>query len=401
MRSAPGSFATSAAATTVLLATAACDPTRAPIHTRHTDSAGIPIATAVTPLWGPGDGWTVEAEPLVEIGSVSGAPEYQFADVVAVVRLSNGDIVVADRGASELRSFDNEGVFIWSAGREGEGPGEFRSLEFLGAKAGDSLVAYDAALLPSKPASRASRAWQPSPVRRWTKPTSSDRCGVTTPDPRLFRSFARSTWTPVGISGWPRTTWPGPTTSSASGPTNWTCSRCGCTVCGNEEPWRCHHVPWPRDALACLSGHRRLSVRRVARRGEQDDRIGRHDHDPKNGGGRPGRRAGRNLGAALIARILSDGEFGALVHARLEEHGVGGEFAAIYGNGDSGGEGGTLSQAEDHLGRTWRGKIVVVRALQCCAQLKRCAGIVTHVDHNDLLKTGERRVRQLDDSVLL
>ena len=141
MRSAPGSFATSAAATTVLLATAACDPTRAPIHTRHTDSAGIPIATAVTPLWGPGDGWTVEAEPLVEIGSVSGAPEYQFADVVAVVRLSNGDIVVADRGASELRSFDNEGVFIWSAGREGEGPGEFRSLEFLGAKAGDSLVA--------------------------------------------------------------------------------------------------------------------------------------------------------------------------------------------------------------------------------------------------------------------
>ena len=138
-----------AAATAILLAVTACKPDSASdiTHTLHTDSAGIPIATAVTPLWGPGEGWTIDPEPLVEIGTVTGAPEYEFAKVVAAVRLSNGDIVVADYGASELRRYDAEGVFMWSAGREGEGPGEFESLDFVGAMPGDSLVTYDWVLM--------------------------------------------------------------------------------------------------------------------------------------------------------------------------------------------------------------------------------------------------------------
>ena len=131
----------------ILLTTAACDTAPAPIHTIHTDSAGIPIVTSVAPQWGSGDGWTVDAEPLVEIGTVTGAPEYQFSDVVAAVRLSNGNIVVADRGASELRTYDAAGTFQWVVGRGGEGPGEFRSLDFLGTTAGDSLVTYDRRLL--------------------------------------------------------------------------------------------------------------------------------------------------------------------------------------------------------------------------------------------------------------
>ena len=130
-----------------LLITAACDTAPAPIHTIHTDSAGILITTAVAPQWAPGDGWTVDPEPLVEIGTVTGAPEYQFSEVVAAVRLSNGDIVVADRGASELRSYDSAGIFQWRTGRFGEGPGEFESLDFLGTTAGDSLVTYDERLL--------------------------------------------------------------------------------------------------------------------------------------------------------------------------------------------------------------------------------------------------------------
>ena len=116
----PGASATAAA---LLIATSACDPSPPSAHTVHTDSAGIPIATAITPLWGPGEGWTVDEEPLVEIGTVNGAPEYQFADVVAAVRLANGHIVVADRGASELRGYNAHGEFQWSAGRVGEGAG--------------------------------------------------------------------------------------------------------------------------------------------------------------------------------------------------------------------------------------------------------------------------------------
>ena len=141
------SLGTSLAATTIVVAAATCDSAPGTIHTIHTDSAGIPIATVIEPQWGPREAWTVETEPLVEIGTVSGAPEYQFADVVAAVRLSNGDIVVADRGAAELRSYDAAGNFQWRAGRFGEGPGEFQSLEFLGTTAGDTLVTFDNSLV--------------------------------------------------------------------------------------------------------------------------------------------------------------------------------------------------------------------------------------------------------------
>jgi len=134
-------------ATTILLMAAACDSAEIhTLHILHTDSAGIPIVTAVTPVWG-SDAWTVDPEPVVEIGTVSGALEYQFSDVVAAVRLSNGDIVVADRGASELRSYDAAGTFQWRAGRFGQGPGEFESLDFLGTTTGDSLVTYDRGLM--------------------------------------------------------------------------------------------------------------------------------------------------------------------------------------------------------------------------------------------------------------
>lgn len=141
------SIAANAAATTILLTAAACDTAPAPVHTIHTDSAGIPIATVVEPLWGPGEGWTVPDEPLVEIGTVNGPLEYQFGEVVAAARLGNGDIVVADRAASELRSYDAAGSFKWRAGRFGQGPGEFESLDFLGTTTGDSLVTYDERLM--------------------------------------------------------------------------------------------------------------------------------------------------------------------------------------------------------------------------------------------------------------
>ncbi len=136
-----------ASATAILLTAAACDTALAPIHTIHTDSAGIPVATGLEPLWSPGEGWAVEDEPVLAIGSLSGALEYQFSEVIAAVRQSNGDIVVADRGASELRSYNASGDFQWTAGRFGEGPGEFESLDFLGTTAGDSLVTYDETLM--------------------------------------------------------------------------------------------------------------------------------------------------------------------------------------------------------------------------------------------------------------
>ena len=157
------SLATILGATAIFMAATGCDSASPPVHTIHTDSAGIPIATAVGPLWGPGEGWTVEPEPVLDIGTVTGASEYMFTDVVAAVRLSNGDIVVAERAASELRSYDAAGNFQWRAGRSGEGPGEFRSLDFVGTAAGDSLVTYDGALLRAQlfdPQGRLARSYR-------------------------------------------------------------------------------------------------------------------------------------------------------------------------------------------------------------------------------------------------
>lgn len=124
----------------------ACDSAGAPTGTLHADSAGVGIATAVEPLWGPDEGWTVGARPLLEIGTAIGDPDYQLDGAIGAVRLSTGDIVIGDGGSGELRLYDSDGTFVWRAAGEGEGPGEHQFLSFVGVLAGDTLVSYDIAL---------------------------------------------------------------------------------------------------------------------------------------------------------------------------------------------------------------------------------------------------------------
>ena len=126
---------------------AACGAPAIPSGTLHSDSAGIAIATALEPRWGPGEGWTFRDTPEIEIGSVFGATEYQLHRVTGAVLLSDGDIVVGDRGSGELRRYAPDGVFVSSTAGEGEGPGEHQYLDFIGLIEGDSLVSYDGQLL--------------------------------------------------------------------------------------------------------------------------------------------------------------------------------------------------------------------------------------------------------------
>ena len=86
--------------------------------------------------------WQVGEAPLVDIGVLEGDEAYQLFQVGGVVKLSDGRIVVANGGTYELRFFDADGRYLMSAGREGEGPGEFRGVEQV-AQVGDSIVAYD------------------------------------------------------------------------------------------------------------------------------------------------------------------------------------------------------------------------------------------------------------------
>ena len=121
-------------------ALASCSPAEEPAGTTFVDSAGVTLALAEFPLWGAGDEWRIMEEPLLQIGVFEGPDEYLFADLVGVVRLSDGRIVVADRGSGDLRFYDSAGDFLFRAGSSGEGPGEFRRLAWVGRLPGDSLV---------------------------------------------------------------------------------------------------------------------------------------------------------------------------------------------------------------------------------------------------------------------
>jgi hypothetical protein len=106
------------------------------------DSAGVSIAeNAGDGEWGGRETWHVSKAPLVDIGVLEGAPEYQLFQVRSALRLADGRIVVAN--ASELRFFDADGTYLRTAGQQGSGPGEFEGVGLLKHYPGDSLLAYD------------------------------------------------------------------------------------------------------------------------------------------------------------------------------------------------------------------------------------------------------------------
>ncbi len=125
---------------------AACDPAPDPTLSTRSDSAGIPIITAEVPARVPGQGWRVSEEPLVRIGAVEGPREQLLDGVVGAVRLSDGDIVLAEWSTGELRRYDSDGAFLWRAAGQGEGPGEHRLMRFMGSLPGDTLVTWDSGL---------------------------------------------------------------------------------------------------------------------------------------------------------------------------------------------------------------------------------------------------------------
>jgi hypothetical protein len=106
------------------------------------DSAGARIVENERYAWPDGRGWRLSDRPLLDIGALE-EPDYQLFRVAGAVRLSDGRIVVANSGTSELRFYDASGRHLSSAGREGAGPGEFQGLWRIWALPGDTLLAYD------------------------------------------------------------------------------------------------------------------------------------------------------------------------------------------------------------------------------------------------------------------
>jgi hypothetical protein len=65
----------------------------------------------------------------LRIGALDGDEEEMFGSVGAVVVTNGGTLVIADTRLLALRLFSPNGTYLGDAGREGEGPGEYRSLE--------------------------------------------------------------------------------------------------------------------------------------------------------------------------------------------------------------------------------------------------------------------------------
>jgi hypothetical protein len=106
------------------------------------DSAGVEIVTVNRTQWPRPDPWVVEAEPLLDMGDLDGDESQQFFRVRGLARFSDGRVLVANSGSSQVRAYSSAGDLLWSAGGEGEGPGEFRAL--FGARIRkDTVYAHD------------------------------------------------------------------------------------------------------------------------------------------------------------------------------------------------------------------------------------------------------------------
>ncbi len=83
------------------------------------------------------------SEPLWEIGDFLGTTDQTLDFVAGAATFSDGRIAVLDQGASQLLVFDDQGTLHQRIGRDGDGPGEFRTATDLRLRSGDSIWVLD------------------------------------------------------------------------------------------------------------------------------------------------------------------------------------------------------------------------------------------------------------------
>lgn len=107
------------------------------------DLTGVQTLRNTTPRWSASSNWRLADAPAIEIGSEEGRDPQQFGSIVGAVRLPTGRFAVADAFAREVRFYSADGRLQSIRGREGAGPGEFRTIESLYECAPDSVFVYD------------------------------------------------------------------------------------------------------------------------------------------------------------------------------------------------------------------------------------------------------------------
>ncbi len=107
------------------------------------DSAGVTIVESVAPIWEPAQVWRLAPKPSIDFASLGDQPEYQLFSVAGAVTLSDGTVVVANQGTSEIRYYAPDGSYLATVGGEGDGPGEFNYISTISPISGDSILVSD------------------------------------------------------------------------------------------------------------------------------------------------------------------------------------------------------------------------------------------------------------------
>jgi hypothetical protein len=92
-------------------------------------------------------GHFVRARLLAQLPTDSDTASVYFEHPVGATRFPDGTIAVADGLAPAIRFFDAQGAFLRSVGREGEGPGEFATLNWMGRCGTGTVTVWDFSLL--------------------------------------------------------------------------------------------------------------------------------------------------------------------------------------------------------------------------------------------------------------
>lgn len=132
-------FALAAACTATIIA---CSGDQQHSSVVERDSAGMTIVECLDGIWGEGQGWRLSDAPIVTIGEEEGPEEYSLYQVGAALRLPDGRILIHNNGSDELRYYDSSGTHLYSVGRDGFGPGEFKYVRGIWL-VGDSLIVND------------------------------------------------------------------------------------------------------------------------------------------------------------------------------------------------------------------------------------------------------------------
>lgn len=88
----------------------------------------------------------MDSDPALTIADTTAAGEVLLEWPIGAARISTGELVVADRAASNILVFDSLGALVRRIGQRGQGPNEFRGIWWLGQCGVDSVFVWDLGL---------------------------------------------------------------------------------------------------------------------------------------------------------------------------------------------------------------------------------------------------------------